>query len=114
MTTRTVLLYGRSLLLGLVAASLGEVPDLEVTQAGTWHEAGRLLTERVPDVLIFDSADTDPCHVLLLLVEYPRLRLIGLNSESDQAVLLGARETRLLTLDVLKQIVQWEGPMNPD
>jgi len=52
MNSRTVLLYGGSMLLSLVAASLAECPGLLVARATTWAEANRRLAEGIPDVLI--------------------------------------------------------------
>jgi DNA-binding NarL/FixJ family response regulator len=58
MNGRTVLLYGRSLLLSGVAASLEQCPDLHIMRAGAWTEASRLLAEHTPDVLIFDLTNS--------------------------------------------------------
>lgn len=103
---RTVLLYGESLLLPLVAASLEESPDLRVSQAITWPDACQLLAEGVPDVLIFDLTDTCESQVLPLLFENPHLVLIGLDTESNQAVLVAGEQSQGLTLDSIRQIVR--------
>jgi hypothetical protein len=57
MTSRTVLVYGRSLLLALVAAALEQEPDLTVVRTVACQEADRLLAAHAPDVLIFDLSD---------------------------------------------------------
>lgn len=106
MIPRTVLLYGKSLLLPLVAASLKDSPTLCVTHAVTWVEARRLLTEAVPDVLIFDMSDAHQSDVLLLLAKNPHLLLIGLDVERNQAVLLGGQAAQSLSLEGVRQIVE--------
>jgi len=110
MNSRTVLLYGQSLLLSGVAASLAECPGLQVARAATWPEAGRRLAEAVPDVLIFDLANSNESHILPLLFKNPGLLLIGLDPEHNRAVLLGGQETRALTLERVREIVEGGGP----
>ncbi len=106
MPKRTVLLYGQSLLLSGVAASLRREPGLRVSQAATWDKAGELLAAHIPDVLIFDLANASQDHVLPLLVKNPGILLIGLDLEHNRAVLLGGRETRALTLEGMRDVVQ--------
>lgn len=110
MSTRMVLLYGQSLLLSGVAASLRECPGLEVTHVMTWPEASRTLAEQVPDVLIFDMTYAYESHILPLLIKNPGIVLIGLDPEHNRAVLLGGQEARALTLERLREIVQGRGP----
>lgn len=114
MNTRTVLLYGQSLLLSGVAADLVEVPGLEVARATTWAEAGRLLATRIPDVLIFDLSGTCESHVLPLLFENPHLVMVGLDAEHNQAVLVSGQEARSLTLKQIRLIVEGESPGTRD
>ncbi len=109
MVRRTVLLYGESLLLPLVAASLEDSPDLRVSRASSWPEAVELLSECMPDVLIFDLTDTCESQVLPLLFENPHLILIGLDTELNQAVLISGEQAQALTLNSIKEIVQKEG-----
>jgi hypothetical protein len=101
-----VVLYGESLLLTLVTASLESSPDLRVTRATTWPEAAKLLEERVPDVLIFDLTNSCEGQVLPLLFDNPQLVLIGLDTESNQAVLISGKQTEALTLKGIKEIVR--------
>ena len=105
MNGRTVLLYGRSLLLSGVAASLDQCPDLRIIQAAAWTEANRLLAEHTPDVLIFDLTNANESHILPLLLTNPGLLMIGLDAEDNQAVLVSGQEARSLTLDQIRQIV---------
>ena len=106
MTRRTVLLHGRSLLLSGVAASLEQCPDLHIMQAGAWTEAGRLLAEHTPDVLIFDLTNASESHILPLLLTNPGLLMIGLDAEYNQAVLVSGQEARSLTLNQIREIAE--------
>jgi len=105
MSSRTVLLYGQSLLLSGVAASLAECPGLQVARAATWAEAGQRLAEGVPDVLIFDLTNSNESHILPLLLKNPGLLLIGLDPECNRAVLLSGQQARSLTLNQIREIV---------
>ena len=106
MNSRTVLLYGRSLLLSGVAAGLGECSGLQVTQTATWADASRLLAERIPDALIFDLTGTCESHILPLLFKNPHLLMIGLDAECNRAVLVSGQEARALTLNEISELVQ--------
>lgn len=102
------MLYGRSLLLSLVAASLGEDSGLHIVRATSWTEAGPLLAERTPDALIFDLADDCEARVLPLLFQSPNLILIGLDPEHNQAMLISGREAQALTLGQIRAIIDGE------
>lgn len=109
MPSHSILLYGQSLLLALVAGSLTGSPDLQVKQAATWDEASRLLAERIPDMLIFDLAGNRESYLLPLLLKKPDLLLLGLDTECNQAVLLSGKGTRLLTMNEIEALVVNQG-----
>ena len=106
MNGRTVLLYGRSLLLSGVAASLDQCPDLRMIQAAAWTEANRLLAEHTPDVLIFDLTNANESHILPLLLTNAGLLMIGLDAECNQAVLVSGQKAELLTLSEIREIAE--------
>ncbi len=106
MSLRTVLLYGRSLLLSGVAASLEQCPALRVTRVATWAQARRLIAGGLPDVLILDMANARDSHVLSLLLTNPALLMIGLDPDRNRAVLVSGREAQSLTVNQILEIVQ--------
>ena len=106
MNDRTVLLYGRSLLLSGVAAGLAERSQLQVKRAVTWADARRLLVERMPDVVIFHLTGNCESHILPLLLKNPELVIIGLDTERNQAVLVSGQPARSLTLAQIAAIVE--------
>ena len=105
MEERVVLLLGRSLLLAGVAASLQECTGLRVALSATWGEADALLADCTPHVVIADLADASDSRVLTLLFENPRLVVIGLDAEHNQAVLISGREAQELTMMGIREIV---------
>ena len=106
MSARTVLLYGRSLLLSGVAAGLVDSPNLRMLQASTWTEVGILLAEGTPDVIVFELTAANESHILPLLFKNPRLLVVGLDVESNQAVLVSGQEARSLTVDQIRQMAE--------
>ena len=60
----------------------------------------------VPDVLIFDLANSNESHILPLLLKNPGLLLIGLDTESNQAVLVSGKEAQSLTLNQIREIIE--------
>jgi hypothetical protein len=93
------------MLLSLVASSLMHHEDLHVVQAAAWEEIGVLSAVCTPDVLIFDLSAAYENHILTLLFKNPGLLLIGLDVETNRAVLLSGKEARSLTLERMKEIV---------
>jgi hypothetical protein len=106
MNGRTVLLYGRSLLLAGIAASLEQSAGLRTVRAVTWSEVSRLLAEQPPDALIFDLANDCEGHILSLLLANPTMQLIGLDAERNRAVLVSGHEAQSLTLNQIEEMVQ--------
>jgi hypothetical protein len=108
METRTVILYGQSMLLTLVAASLAQGPKLRVKQAATWADVESITAECTPDVLICGLEGASDSAILPLLFKNPRLLLIGLDVETNRAILLAGQEARSLTLEQIKGIIEKE------
>jgi hypothetical protein len=106
MRSRSILLYGESVLMSLVAQSLGQRPELQVTQAATWTEAGRLLARTSPDALIFDLGGSGESHILPLLLKRSSLLLIGLDAQGNRAVLVSGQEAKSLTLSQIQELVE--------
>ncbi len=111
MASRTVLFYGRSLLLSLMAEGLAHSPGLHVLRATTWARARRALAQHPPDVLVIDLHNSCESHVLPLLLKNPNLLLIGLDTERNQAVLLSGQKANSLTLNQFEQIIRRAAPL---
>jgi hypothetical protein len=106
----TVILYGQSMLLSLVASSLEQTPHLQVICASDNEKIEAYATGTGANVLIFDL--TEPCQrqVLPLLIRNPHLLLIGLDAERNHALLLSGRETNSFTMNQILELVEGGKP----
>jgi hypothetical protein len=106
MEDRTILLFGKSMLLTLVANSLAQNPNLHVIHETSWSEVAANAAGCHPDVLIYDLDSASESAILPMLYENPHLLLIGLDVETNRAVLIAGQETSSLTLERVKEIVE--------
>lgn len=93
------------MLLSLVADSLANSTNLQVMHAAVWEEAIAKIAESIPDVLIYDLAAASESSILPLLFINPFLLLIGLDVETNRAILLSGKESRALTIEKMKEII---------
>jgi hypothetical protein len=105
MKPRTVIFYGQSMLLSLVASSLANNENLCVVEAAEWEQVKALTDENFADVLIYDCESAFNNQILPLLFTNPRILLIGLDVENNRAVLLSGKESSSLTMEQVRDIV---------
>lgn len=100
-----VLLYGDSLLIEGVRASLKNCPDLEVRELDPSREnALEAIQALCPAILIFDLDAVGP-DFQLLLFQQPCLTVVGMDSEAHQALVWsGRREATLDASDLVTVI----------
>jgi hypothetical protein len=104
---RKVALYGNSLVVSSIGASLQGRAGLEVMCVDlTLPDAAARLTALQPDVIIFDLAVAHPEFAIALWKAQPRLLLIGVDLTSGQALVLSNQPSRLLTMDDLLQVIE--------
>ena len=104
---RTVALYGNSLVVSSIGASLQGRAGLEVKYVdATLPNAASRLGALQPDVIIFDLAVAYPEFAIALWKAQPRLLLIGVNLTTGQALVLSGQPSRLLTMDDLLQVIE--------
>jgi len=106
MGIRTILLFGQSMLLSLVAKSLEQSLNLHVIHETSWSEAAARAAECNSDVLIYDLDSSSESAILPVLYKNPHILLIGLDVETNRAVLIAGQETSSLTLERVKEIVE--------
>ena len=104
-TTTRVILYGRSIILGTVGASLAPHPDLEILSLSPPLPDVEALEELAPDVILFDDALGRPKSLFALLRNHPKLLLVGINPENEQVKLWSSAEGKVLTADDLLQLI---------
>jgi hypothetical protein len=108
--TRTVVLYGNSLGLGSMGASLGGQENLRIVQVKACEAESiqRLLTLR-PDVVIFDLAIVKPEVVVSLFLEHPEVRLIALDLAGSRLLVLSGIELKGLATTDLREAIWGKG-----
>jgi len=106
---RQVILYGDSLILQGVRASLANYPDVQVHCLDA--SAERLLDfirVRRADVFIFDLAAAQPDFPLLLL-QQPGLLLVGIDPETHRAMVWSGRQERaIMSGDLINVVLETE------
>lgn len=104
---RRVVLYGDSLILAGVRASLEACPDLQLLSVDPSHDKSLDAIQALcPSILIFDLDAVRPDFQLSLL-QQPGLTLIGMEPETHQAVVWsGRREVTLEAADLVKWCTQ--------
>jgi hypothetical protein len=107
-----VLLYGRSVILGTVGASLEGHPHLEVIALSSPLPAVPELAALAPDVVIFDIDAARPEPALSLLEARPSLLLIGIDPESEQLLVLSGLPRDALTIDDLVRVIDRSSVMH--
>ena len=59
-----------------------------------------------PQAVLFDLAMAQPDFAVALLLKNPGLLLIGLDTESNRAVLVSGQKARSLTLNQIREIAE--------
>ena len=106
---RIIVLFGDSLLMDTVDASLSDCPEIGVMRI---HASVPNVVERLtsiqPDLVIFDW-DGPHCHfVLPFLREQPGTPLLGLDVTSSRAIALYSQQHEVLTARALADLIKQE------
>jgi hypothetical protein len=105
---RRIVLYGKSVIVGSVGASLRDVPGLEIIPLALPPRDAKDLGALAPDVIIFDLDAAHPDAALSLLRQRPELLLIGVDPASDKLVVVTAREIRAVAAADLLEVIDRE------
>jgi hypothetical protein len=106
-TMRKVVLYGNSLVVSSIGASLQGRAGLQVVSVdATQPNAAQQLDQVQCDVVIFDLATARPAFAIDLWETHPQLLLIGVDLTTGQALALSSQPSRLLTMDDLLQVIE--------
>jgi hypothetical protein len=108
---RTVVLYGKSLVLSSIGATLRDRPDLQVLVLDpNAPGAAERLRKLATDVVVFDQATTHPQLAIPLCEANPDLLLIAVDFRTSQALVLSSRSSPVLTTDDLVRVIDAHGP----
>ncbi len=108
---RTVAMYGNSLVLSSIRATLEHRAGLQVL---AFDAAMPGAAERIgamhPDVIVFDLACTQADSAVALWKAQPDVLLIGVDMAADQTLVLSGQSSRVLTTDDLVQVIETRAP----
>jgi hypothetical protein len=103
---RRIILYGNSVILGTIGASLQRFPELEIIPLFPPLPELQELGVFRPDVILFDVQAAQPAPTFSLLKICPSLMLIGIDPESDQILAwMGRRLKVSSTQDLVEEII---------
>jgi hypothetical protein len=101
----TVVLYGNSLALSGVGASLEARPGLRVVRVDAADASAEALSKVEPDVVVFDLATAQP-DVVALWRRDPPVLPIGVDLLKHQVVVFSGKRSRALTSDDLLRVIE--------
>ena len=105
MEKRQVVLYGNSIILGTLGASLRHYPHLEVIPLLVPLPTCVELEAMGPDVIIFDLQATRPEGLFSLLESRPSLSLIGVDPDRNQVLIWSGRNLHELSTQDLVEVI---------
>jgi DNA-binding NarL/FixJ family response regulator len=100
----TAALYGNSLGLSTIAASIEAHPGLRVVRVAATDEGAAHLRAAHPDVVVFDVATAHP-DVVGLCAHQPGVLLIGVDLLAHRALVFGGQSSRAVTLDDVLSVI---------
>jgi hypothetical protein len=117
---RSVMVYGDSLILSGIAASLENESHITVHQIrvhastdGRDRDLAERITRQNPDALIFDLAVTPADFIVDLAGQHPELLLVGVAPDTGYMLHLRGYETEALTLHGLVHTIKRRSPHSP-
>lgn len=104
---KKVVLYGKSVLISTVGASLQGSPDIQILSVDpSMPDVQDQLRKLQPDVVILDQAAIQPDFFVALWKTQPGLLLIGLDLDTGKAMVLSSQTARLLTTEDLLHLLR--------
>ena len=100
---RRIVLYGNSLVVGTVGASLRRLPQYEVVSLPMAQQ--NELEATAPDVVLFDLEAARPEAAFSLLERCPGLLVIGISPDKNVAGIWSGKQLRELSMRDLVQVI---------
>jgi hypothetical protein len=104
-TVTKVVLYGNSLAMSGVGASLEGQPGLQLVRVEATDASAEALGALEPDVVVFDVATAQP-DLVALWQRHPRVLPIGVDLLTHRAVVFSSKSERVLTTDDLLRVIE--------
>jgi hypothetical protein len=105
---RRILLYGSSLILGAIGASLRRCSQFEVTTLAPTPQEMQDFDSLNPDIILFDLETTHSEAVFLKLKTHPTLLLIGISPDINLVKIWSGRQVRELSTQSLLELIKSE------
>ena len=103
---RRIVLYGDSIILGSVGASLERVPQFEVTHLSPPLPGASELEPMDPDVIVFDIENSRPEAAFALLESRSDLLLLGISPDGNLVRQWSGRQYRELSTKDLTTLIE--------
>lgn len=102
---RRILLYGNSIILGSVRASLARSPEFELTSLSAPRPTQAELEAMAPDVILFDIENSHPEAAFALLEAGSDLLLLGISPDGNVVRQWSGHQHYQLTTDELTALM---------
>jgi hypothetical protein len=100
-----ILLYGNTLMLAGMRASLEANPAFEVVALDASQASGQDLLALSPTILIFDTASIHPQFYGDLIQQWTGVLLIGIDPDSNQVLLWEGQQMCELSVQCLVEVI---------
>jgi len=111
---KRVVLFGKSLVMSTIGASLKDCPDLQVLPVDpSMPDAQQHVSELQPDAVIFDLAAIQPNFAIAVWQVQSELVLIGVDLMTGKALVISRKPARALTTNDLVQLLRYNDPNPP-
>lgn len=108
---KRVVLFGGSLFIAGLDASLSAIPGLEIQHVVGREEKDLLqVCKKAPNVIIVEMGFTSGNLTLTLLQKFPRATLIALDPESDRLLILTVKREIVLAAAELEKVIKASPP----
>lgn len=101
-----IILYGRSLILAAIGASLRLQRQFEVITLAEPYPDTQKLEAMAPDTVVFDLKSQSPEAPFSMLATCPDLQLIGVDADRNQAMLWSRRQLYELSSKDLYDVIR--------
>jgi hypothetical protein len=105
---RRILIYGKSVILGAIGASLSGCSEFEVTTLNLPLPGAQVLDDAKPDILLFDLDSPHSEAVFSILKTNPSFLLMGISPDINLVKIWSGRQVRELSTQSLLELIKSE------
>jgi len=110
---RRILIYGNSVILGAIVASLSGCSEFEVTTLNLPLPGAQVLDDAKPDILLFDLESPHSEAVFSILKTNPSFLLMGISPDINLVKIWSGRQVRELSTQSLLELIKSETNDSP-